>query len=294
MDGYYVRITPVTEDGRSPLAGVIPIKNHPQEKHELAASIVSPDALALVNYGLRRADDQRIVNTVRVIDSLLKVELPHGPCWHRYNHDGYGEHQDGAPFDGMGVGRVWPLLTGERAHYELAGGRKEEAQRLLRAMAAFAGEPGMIPEQVWDEADIPERRLFFGRPSGSAMPLVWAHAEYIKLCRSLQDGKVYGIVGHSRPTLPRRKTAIRLRYLAFQRQNSRAALAGKISGSNCTIRRLSVGRSMAGNIGSRRQPSDSGLGVHHLDLPSTDLRGATEVMFTFYLDRIWQVGRQRF
>ncbi len=26
----------------------------------------------------------------------------------------------GAPFDGTGVGRAWPLLTGERAHDELA------------------------------------------------------------------------------------------------------------------------------------------------------------------------------
>ncbi len=36
-----------------------------------------------------------------------------------------------------------------------------------------------------------ERELYFGRPSGSAMPLVWAHAEYIKLRRSLRDGRVF-------------------------------------------------------------------------------------------------------
>lgn len=89
---------------------------------------MSPDALALVRFGLRAADDPRILNTVRVIDALLKVDLPAGPCWHRYNDDGYGEHEDGRPFDGTGVGRAWPLLTGERAHYELAAGNRVRAE----------------------------------------------------------------------------------------------------------------------------------------------------------------------
>lgn len=140
VDGYYVRITPQRDDGGSPLEDVVSIKNHSGKECVRAANIVSPDMLALVNYGLRAADDPRIANTVHVIDSLLKVDLPNGPCWHRYNHDGYGEHRDGAPFDGTGVGRAWPLLTGERAHYELARGSKDEARRLMRAMAAFAGD----------------------------------------------------------------------------------------------------------------------------------------------------------
>jgi glucoamylase len=38
---------------------------------------------------------------------------------------------------------------------------------------------------------VPERELAPGEPSGSAMPLVWAHSEYIKLLRSLTDGKVF-------------------------------------------------------------------------------------------------------
>ena len=92
--------------------------------------MVSPDALALVRFGLRAADDPRIVNTVKVIDALLKVDTPSGPAWHRYNGDGYGEHDDGSPFDGTGIGRAWPLLTGERAHYELAAGRRREAEEL--------------------------------------------------------------------------------------------------------------------------------------------------------------------
>ena len=51
----------------------------------------------------------------------------------------------------------------------------------------------MIPEQVWDADDIPEKRLFKGRPSGSAAPLAWAHAEYLKILRSLRDGAVFDL-----------------------------------------------------------------------------------------------------
>src|SRR5690349_1538104 len=115
-----------------------------------AKQIFSPDALALVRFGLRAPDDQRIVNTVKVVDGLLKVETPHGSIWHRYNQDGYGEHADGAPFDGTGIGRGWPLLVGERAHYELAAGREHAARQLMRVMETFANEGGMLPEQVWD------------------------------------------------------------------------------------------------------------------------------------------------
>jgi glucoamylase len=191
VEGYYVRIAPVAKDGGAPTSGQIQMKNVSHQVFSPAESIVSIDALALVRFGLRAPDDARIVNTLRVIDSLLKIETPHGPCWHRYNHDGYGEHQDGSPFNGTGIGRAWPLLTGERAHYELAAGHEKEARRLMKTMEAFTSDGGMIPEQIWDAQDIPERALYFGRPSGSGMPLVWAHAEYIKLSRSIRDGKVF-------------------------------------------------------------------------------------------------------
>ncbi|MCG7860540.1 hypothetical protein MD537_26390, partial [Flavihumibacter sediminis] len=94
---------PETATAASPKDGFVPIKNRPPEDSvEMADEIVSPDALALVRFGLRAADDPRIVNTVKVIDALLKTDLPSGPSWHRYNDDGYGEHSDGRPFDGTG------------------------------------------------------------------------------------------------------------------------------------------------------------------------------------------------
>jgi glucoamylase len=39
----------------------------------------------------------------------------------------------------------------------------------------------MLPEQIWDAAPIPARGLEPGKATGAAMPLVWAHAEYLKL-----------------------------------------------------------------------------------------------------------------
>ncbi len=195
VDGYYVRIAPVSaEDGVSRFQESIPVKNvSPAEASSPACHLVSPDALALVRFGLRTADDPRILDTIKIIDALLKVETPQGPIWHRYNGDGYGEHEDGEPFDGTGVGRVWPLLTGERAHFELAADREGESRRLQTALESFAGAEGLIPEQIWDAPDLPERELYFGRPSGSAMPLVWAHAEYLKLLRSLHDGRIFDL-----------------------------------------------------------------------------------------------------
>ena len=99
--------------------------------------------------------------------------------YRRYNDDGYGEHDDGRPFNGAGVGRAWPLLAGERGHLALQAG--EDPIDYLRTIHRCASPGGLLPEQVWDAAPIPERFLFPGRPSGSAMPLMWSHAEFLKL-----------------------------------------------------------------------------------------------------------------
>jgi glucoamylase len=192
ISGYYMRIGYSQGNAINRTRGFVPIRNRTDANASIEAGLlISPDALALVRFGLRAANDPRILDTIAAIDSLLKRDLPAGPYWYRYNDDGYGEHVDGAPFDGTGVGRLWPLLTGERAHYELAAGNSAEAKRLLATMEASASSGGLLPEQIWDKDDIPERELLLGRPSGSAMPLVWAHAEHIKLLRSLKDGAVF-------------------------------------------------------------------------------------------------------
>ena len=193
VEGYYVRVAPDDVADAAPASqGNIPIKNRlGNDGWARYDEIVSPDALALVRFGLRDPNDPRIVNTVRVIDAMLRAHTSTGPAWYRYNGDGYGEKEDGSPFDGSGVGRPWPLLAGERAHYELAAGRPDVAMQLLGVMRAQASDGGMLPEQVWDKPDQPEFELANGRPTGGAMPLVWAHAEYAKLVRSLHDGRVF-------------------------------------------------------------------------------------------------------
>jgi glucoamylase len=187
IDRYYVRAAPqrVIEDPRA-LGDVIPIKNCIEDPALPACHQISTDFLQLVRFGLRRPDDPVVRNTLRLVDALLKADTPQGAAWYRYNGDGYGEHDGGAPFDGTGRGRPWPLLAGERGHYALLAG--EDAHACLRAMASMSGPLGLISEQVWDGAPVPRYGLAPGKPSGSAMPLVWAHAEFVKLACSLRAG----------------------------------------------------------------------------------------------------------
>ncbi len=176
IDGYYVRMGCTADEPTD--CGRVAVKNRADGEVE-ADRLVALDFLALVRYGLRRPDDRRIVDTVTLVDDVLAAELPTGVAYYRYNGDGYGERADGSPFDGSGIGRPWPLLAGERGHYAAQAGA--DPARYLDSMAAMAGPGGLLPEQVWDADDVDEYGLERGRPTGSAMPLAWAHAEFAKL-----------------------------------------------------------------------------------------------------------------
>jgi glucoamylase len=189
---HYIRINPTDPQAPDPHADPnttwIQLANgggaHP------ARDVVSGDFLVLVRLGLRDANDPIVRESIEVIDRVLKRDLPQGPGWRRYNHDGYGQKADGSAFDGAGVGRCWPLLTGERGHYELAAGR--DPLPFIRALEHFANEGGMLTEQLWDDDDLPEANMKRGFPTGAAMPLCWSHAEYISLVRSRHDGQCFG------------------------------------------------------------------------------------------------------
>ena len=188
VQGYYLRITPPSAfSDDTALSRSMPVKNRQRDPGLSAAEQIGVDFLQLVRYGLRDADTPLVRDSLYLVDALLRRETATGPCWYRYTADGYGEHEDGAAYDGTGRGRLWPLLTGERGHYELIRGG--DALSYLRAMAAMAGPAGMLPEQLWDSDSIAARGLYPGRPSGSAMPLAWAHAEYIKLACSMLEGR---------------------------------------------------------------------------------------------------------
>ncbi|HXL97758.1 MAG TPA: glycoside hydrolase family 15 protein, partial [Steroidobacteraceae bacterium] len=176
VNGYYVRIG--SQNRSSVVSGQVQLRNR-EGKSIQASALVSLDFSYLVRLGLRSAMDPRIQDTIKVVDRVLKVDTPSGPVYHRYNEDGYGEYPDGRPFDGNGVGRAWPLLVGERGHLAMQSG--EDPISYLRTMWKCASIGGLLPEQVWDAAPIPELGLAPGRPSGSAMPLLWTHAEFLKL-----------------------------------------------------------------------------------------------------------------
>ena len=178
---HYIRITPANvnapQPNEDPNHGTLSISSRPPGTQNSfpAKEVVDGGFLQLVRYGIRSADDPIIVDSVKVIDQVLKVDTPFGPCWHRYNHDGYGQREDGSPYDGWGKGRIWPLLTGERGHYKLAAGG--DVKPYILAMEALATDTGLLPEQAWDEEDRPALHLYLGQPTGAAMPLMWAHAE---------------------------------------------------------------------------------------------------------------------
>jgi glucoamylase len=145
--------------------------------------IVDAGFLELVRLGIKRPRDPLIVESLKLIDQLIKVKTPLGEAWYRYNHDAYGETPDGGKYDGRnGVGRLWTLLTGERGEYELAAGDIESARKRLDTLAGFANDGLMIPEQVWDRGQI-------GKGTGSATPLAWSMAQFIRLAMSIERGR---------------------------------------------------------------------------------------------------------
>lgn len=269
-------------DNSDPNHGVIPIRNlSPDTESEFPArDVIDAGFLQLVYYGVRPPHDPHILASIEVVDKVLKEELPAGPSWHRYNHDGYGEHPDGDPFLGWGVGQAWPLLTGERAHYELAAGHIEEAQRLARALEGFAGEHKLLPEQVWTLDDIPEKGLFRGEPSGSAMPLVWAHAEYIKLLRSLADEQVFDLIPIVASRYKDGPPALR----NVWRFNHKVYSAKRGEPIRIEVRAKAIVHWSADQWQHADDANmcDSGLGLYYWDIPISAIKDSSIIEFTFY------------
>jgi glucoamylase len=217
---YYLRIT---QNGKPDAGEKIELNNGAGFFDE--REIVDAGFLELVRLGIKSADDPLIQKSIKVVDQVIKVNTPNGEAFYRYNNDGYGEMDDGRPwnFDGKytGKGRLWALLAGERGQYELAlavegeKGRKREGEKKnngqrttnngreflvkaktrLDAMLGFANEGLMIPEQVWDKKEAPKTdsqfspNLKFGEGTGSATPLAWSMAQFIRLAVNLKESK---------------------------------------------------------------------------------------------------------
>lgn len=153
------------------------------------ADVVDAGFLELVRLGIRRADDPVIERSIEVVDQAIRIETPNGPGFRRYSHDGYGETFFGGAWLGEGVGRLWPIFTGERGEYEVARGR--DASLYLGSMLRFANDGGMIPEQVWDRAEPTSSHFVFGEGTGSATPLAWSMAQFIRLVVCVEEKRVF-------------------------------------------------------------------------------------------------------
>ncbi|UTF59309.1 glucan 1,4-alpha-glucosidase [Gilvimarinus sp. DA14] len=209
---YYLRIS--QNEDPNDQGGLTP-RNGQGALNEI--EIVDPGFLELVRYGVHAANHPEVVASLEEVDSdalpdylRVRYEFPEKSNtyvgWRRYGGDGYGERiTDGRGYQAEGEnhpaqrGRVWPFLTGERAHYELARqkvrGELDVAQlksRYVASMEYFANEGLMLPEQVWDGVGSNEAYGYeLGEGTNSATPLAWTHAEYIKLLRSLADEAVW-------------------------------------------------------------------------------------------------------
>jgi len=171
--GYYLRIS---ADGKPDAAEPINIANGGGLWDQ--REIVDPSFLELARLGVRQANDPRLSGTVRVVDVASGYRSGGYEGWYRYPHDGYGEKNEGSSPPGQG--HLWPLLAGERGVYEvLAGGA--DASGFAIELETLAGTNQLLPEQMWESKDT---------PTGSARPLVWAHAEYIILAKAIATGTV--------------------------------------------------------------------------------------------------------
>jgi glucoamylase len=150
--------------------------------------VVDAGFLEFVRLGIRPPGDETIARSLQVIDSTIRVETPNGPSFRRYNHDGYGETLFGGPWLSEGIGRLWPIFTGERGEYEIARG--QDATLYLESMMHFANAGGMIPEQVWDRAGAMQYKFIFGAGTGSATPLAWSMAQFIRLAVCAEEKRV--------------------------------------------------------------------------------------------------------
>ncbi|MGH2478376.1 MAG: glycoside hydrolase family 15 protein, partial [Ktedonobacteraceae bacterium] len=178
---YFVRITP---NGNPNDGSNITIANGGGSQPE--ASIVDAGFLELVRHGVLPANSPYVTLSLPVIDSTIEQTINGNQYWYRYNHDGYGETASGANYTGAGIGRLWPIFSGERGIYNVEAGGSGDAA--LTAMMASINSTGMIPEQIWNNGA--PAGFTPGTPTKSMDPLNWAMGEFITLLVSTATGTV--------------------------------------------------------------------------------------------------------
>ncbi len=179
-------------------------------------SIIDAGFLELTRMGELSARDPDVQASLHVVDSVLESQTASGPGWHRYGikadgaTDGYGDCYvpdpttcsptgEGWFTHAVGSGHLWPLLTGERAEQDLQSGDRAAASGLAVDFQRMTWGLGYVPEQVWEDPDTPASpfgadpttaSIGFsnGKAAGSAAPLIWGQAQYLRLVLDLQAG----------------------------------------------------------------------------------------------------------
>jgi glucoamylase len=179
--------------------------------------VVDAGFLELTRLGILPARDPDVTASLDVVDKVIRRDTPNGPGFYRYgsdpagSEDGYGDcfEPDATscaptgkpwPTGNVGSGHLWPVLAGERAEQHLQTGDRRTAAALLGAMRAQTSGTGLVPEQIWENpplaaapfgADPATASIGFepGRPNGSASPLTWAQAQYVRLALGLAAGR---------------------------------------------------------------------------------------------------------
>jgi len=171
--------------------------------------VIDGGFLELGRLGVKNPNNGKIINSLKVTDQCIRQDINGNPYFLRYGRidkqdgdgmDTYGENDEGRCWTGdhPGRGRYWPLLSGERGHYELMKAGVGEAKRYLKAILAAANRGYMLPEQIWGSPSIKRdehgNSLIMGKGTKSATPLGWTHAEFLKLLRSIHDGAIFDMI----------------------------------------------------------------------------------------------------
>jgi len=168
------------------------------------------------------------------------------------------------------------LLTGERGHYELAAGR--DPLPFIKALEAFSNAGGMLPEQVWFKGDLAGTKFKPGVPTGSAMPLCWAHAEYLCLVRSRADGVPFDRIAPVHKRYVEQRTGSDIEMWTYAHRLPRIVV-GKTLRVIAANRAMIYWRASDGCTGDVTA-SKTALGLWFADLPTARLPVRAEIEFT--------------
>jgi glucoamylase len=254
----------------------------PGRKWSGGHALVSPDALALVRFGLRSPDDPRILNTVKVIDALLRVQAAPGLLLVSLQRGRIRRTQRRIALSTEpAIGRAWPLLTGERAHFELAAAGLTRRRNCCTRSKGRPGASACCPSSCGISPTFPGRSCFAG--SHPARRVLWCgRTRNTSSCaaRCVTEG-----FSTSRPQTTARyiegKTTSR--YFGWRFNNKTRSLpAGK---------RLRIAVLAPAVVHwsfdhwqhtEDTETRDTGLGVFAADLPSHELPAGSQILFTFF------------